>query len=265
MELKRSVELACEKGASCWLTAIPLEQHGFTLHKSAFRDALYLRYGWHPSNLPDICPCGSKFSVDHSLSCPTGGYPSIRHNEVRDLFTNLLTEVCHDVHKEPVLQPLNGEVFQKRCTTSDENARLDIAVSGFWGGHFQRTFFDVRVFNPNASSYKSVQIPSLYKRQEQEKKRRYEERINKVELSSFTPIILACTGGCSKLTSIFFEKTSLTFIGKAPHRVQHNYQLAEMSTVICTPSGLRDVFARMQVQASQNLKGLQHSAGSSRK
>ena len=61
------------------------------------------------------------------------------------------------------------------------------------------------------------------------------------------------------------EKTSLTFIGKAPHRVQHNNQLAEMSTVICTPSGLRDVFARMQVQASQNLKGLQHSAGSSRK
>ncbi|XP_062508509.1 uncharacterized protein LOC134184780 [Corticium candelabrum] len=192
--------------ASCWLTAIPLEQHGFTLHKSAFRDALCLRYGWHPSNLPDICPCGSKFSVDHSLSCPTGGYPSIRHNEVRDLFTNLLTEVCHDVHKEPVLQPLNGEVFQKRCTTSDENARLDIAVSGFWGGHFQRTFFDVRVFNPNASSYKSVQIPSLYKRQEQEKKRRYEERINNVELSSFTPIILACTGGCSKLTSIFLKR-----------------------------------------------------------
>ncbi|XP_062508484.1 uncharacterized protein LOC134184756 [Corticium candelabrum] len=206
VELKRSVELACEKGASCWLTAIPLEQHGFTLHKSAFRDALCLRYGWHPSNLPDICPCGSKFSVDHSLSCPTGGYPSIRHNEVRDLFTNLLTEVCHDVHKEPVLQPLNGEVFQKRCTTSDENARLDIAVSGFWGGHFQRTFFDVRVFNPNASSYKSVQIPSLYKRQEQEKKRRYEERINNVELSSFTPIILACTGGCSKLTSIFLKR-----------------------------------------------------------
>ena len=42
VELKRSVEVACEKGASCWLTAIPLEQHGFTLHKSAFRDALCL-------------------------------------------------------------------------------------------------------------------------------------------------------------------------------------------------------------------------------
>ena len=31
-----------EKGASNWLTVIPIEEHGFTLHKGAFRDALTL-------------------------------------------------------------------------------------------------------------------------------------------------------------------------------------------------------------------------------
>ena len=45
-DLQRSVRAASEKGASAWLTALPIEEHGFALHKVAFRDALALRYGW---------------------------------------------------------------------------------------------------------------------------------------------------------------------------------------------------------------------------
>ena len=30
---------------------------------------------------------------------------------------------------------------------TDDNARLDIAASGFWEGRFERAFFDMRVFN----------------------------------------------------------------------------------------------------------------------
>ena len=43
--LLRSAELATEEGASSWITAIPLDWYGFTLHKGAYRDALCLRYG----------------------------------------------------------------------------------------------------------------------------------------------------------------------------------------------------------------------------
>ena len=78
--LQRSVDLAKEKGASTWLTALPLVEHGFTLHKGAFHDALALRYGWTSSEMPSMCTCGSKFSVEHALSCAKGGFPSIRHN-----------------------------------------------------------------------------------------------------------------------------------------------------------------------------------------
>ena len=46
--LKRSVDLAKEKGASSWLTALPLENQGFALYRSAFRDALALQYNWLP-------------------------------------------------------------------------------------------------------------------------------------------------------------------------------------------------------------------------
>ena len=49
---QRLLHLASEKGSSSWLAALPIESHGLSLHKGAFRDALSLRYGWQPQNLP---------------------------------------------------------------------------------------------------------------------------------------------------------------------------------------------------------------------
>ena len=111
--LKRSMDLAQEKGASSWLTALPIEEFGFALHKGAFHDVLALRYNWQPLHTPSTCGCGAEFSVEHALSCPKGVFPSIRHNEIRDLTANLLhvTEVCSDVCIEPDLQPITGEVL----------------------------------------------------------------------------------------------------------------------------------------------------------
>ena len=44
-DLQRTVQAASEQGASAWLTALPVEQHGFALHKGAFLDAIAFRYG----------------------------------------------------------------------------------------------------------------------------------------------------------------------------------------------------------------------------
>ena len=103
--LKRAMDLAQEKGASSWLTSLPIEEFGFSLHKGAFWDALALRYGWSPLNLPVHCTYGTSFSVQHALSCPKGGFPTLRHNEVQDLTANLMAEVCHNVCTEPHFQP----------------------------------------------------------------------------------------------------------------------------------------------------------------
>ncbi|KAL5460543.1 hypothetical protein EMCRGX_G033995 [Ephydatia muelleri] len=99
--LAHAMDLSQEKGASTWLSVLPLEEYGFALHKGAFRDALALRYGWSPANAPLNCACGTHFSIEHVLSCPKGGYPSIRHNEIRDLTAALLLEVCHNVRLSP--------------------------------------------------------------------------------------------------------------------------------------------------------------------
>ena len=117
------MDLAQEKGASSWLTPLPLEEFSFTLHKGAFRDAIALRYGWQPAYSPSSCACGSNFSVEHALSCPKGGFPTIRHNEIRDLTANLMSEVCQDVCVEPTLQPITGEV---PTAITDDGTRLDI-------------------------------------------------------------------------------------------------------------------------------------------
>ena len=99
--LRLALDLAVERGASTWLTALPLDEYGFALHKSAFQGALALCYGWLPLRAPTHCACGISFSVEHALSCPKGGLPSIRHNEIRDLTATLLTEVCSQVATEP--------------------------------------------------------------------------------------------------------------------------------------------------------------------
>ena len=120
--LCRSLELASEKGSSSWLFAPPVEEHGFALHKESFRHPLCLRYNWLPSHLPTRCVCGESFTVDHSLNCPTGGYPTLRHNELRDLTANLMSEVCHDVCIEPPLQPLTGESMNLASANREDGA-----------------------------------------------------------------------------------------------------------------------------------------------
>ena len=169
-QLQKAVDLAQEKGASIWLTALPLKEHGFTLHRAAFHDAMALRYGWSPSNLPSRCDCGKNNTIDHALSCAKGGFPSIRHNEIRDLTANLLTEVCSEVCIEPHLQPTTPDQLSGATANSQEGARLDVSANGVWGGRFQKTYFDVRVFNPHAPSNKNQTPSACYRKHEREKR-----------------------------------------------------------------------------------------------
>ena len=135
-----TLTLASEKGASSWLSVLPVEKHGFALHKSAFRDALCLWYGWLPSGFPAQCVCGWGFTVDHVMNCPTGGFPTLRHNELRDFTASILTEVCADVRVEPPLQPLTGEHLAFATANVEDGARVDVSAMGFWEVATRRIF-----------------------------------------------------------------------------------------------------------------------------
>ena len=127
-DLRRIVQLSSETGASSWLSVLPIEEHGFALHKGAFRDALCLRYGWLPSGLPAKCVCGHGFTVDHAMNCSSGGFPTLCHNELRDFTAAVLSEVCHDVAVEPVLQPLSGESLRFATANVEDEACVDVSV-----------------------------------------------------------------------------------------------------------------------------------------
>ena len=204
--LKKAMTLAREKGASSWLTTLPIKEHGFCLHKGAFADALALRYGWPPDHMPTNCVCVASFTEEHSLSCPRGGFPSIRHNEIRDLTASLLTEVCHDVCTEPSLQSITDEVMARNSAITTDGARLDIAANGFWGGRFERTYLDVRVFNPYAPSNRQSSIDKCFRKHELEKKRAYDQRIREVEQASFTPLVMSASGGLAKEATNFYKR-----------------------------------------------------------
>eukprot|EP00117_Sycon_ciliatum_P032256 scpid60665/ scgid25052/ len=158
--------------------------------------------------MPSACSCGSQFTIAHALSCPTGGYPSIRHNEIRDVTAGLLKRVATNVSVEPHLEPLSGEQLSLRT------ARLDLAANGIWGGRFERTYIDVRVFNPFAPSNRSSSVSAAYTRHEKAKKRSYEQRLRDVEHASFVPAVFSTTGGMSKCASALYKRIAVLLAEK---------------------------------------------------
>ena len=101
---------------------------------------LALHYSWSPKNLPASCVCGRSNNIEHALSCLNGAFPTILHNDIRDLTAELMLKVCHDVSTEPPLQSLMGEFLSLHIANQDVGARLDIKASGFWGSRFEPTF-----------------------------------------------------------------------------------------------------------------------------
>ena len=130
---------------------------------------------------------------------------------------NLLTEVCSNVCIEPDLQPITGETLTGATSNVQDGARLDIAANGFWGGRFERTYFDVRVFNPHATSNRSINLSSCYRKHESLKKRAYEQRIREVEHASFTPLVLSATGGMAAEATVFYKRLASCLAVKWDH------------------------------------------------
>jgi len=110
------------------------------------------------------------------------------------------------VRVEPLLQPLTGETLRFATANRGDEARVDVAATGFLGCKHQKAFFDVKVLNDNASSYCGTQVSSLYRRFEREKQRKYEQRIREVEMGSFTPLVFSTFSGMGHASILFSTK-----------------------------------------------------------
>ena len=112
----------------------------------------------------------------------------MRHDRIRDLEASILRDVCKDVRIEPELLPIENPVTSNG--NNAEKARLDVSAIGIWNP-MEKTFLDVRIVHPNAKSHKDQPIQQLYKNNENEKKRAYNNRIIQVEKASFTPLVFS--------------------------------------------------------------------------
>ena len=120
------------------------------------------------------------------MICKKGRFISLRHNNLRDIIYELLLDVCKGIENEPMLQPLTGETLKCQPAKTENNARLDVSALSFWC-HDQRTFFNIRVFDPVAPSHAHQSLDAAHSKQGNEKHRRYEDKILHVEHASFTP------------------------------------------------------------------------------
>ena len=173
----------------------------------------------------------------------------MRHNAVRDCFGRFMVEAkCRDVKIEPHLIPVNAENFDRSVNTQEE-ARLDISAVGVWSA-FERTFFDVRVTHPNCDSNVAKPLPQIFAENEQEKKRKYEPRVIEVEKGSFTPVVLATSGGMGPEAENLIQRLADKIAEKTSERrsqiLSHLRTKLRFALLRCTLVALRGVRGKMK-------------------
>ena len=115
---------------------------------------------------------------------------------------------CMHVCIHMYVQPCSGEQFQYRSANVEDGARLDVSAESFWGRDRRLVYFDIKVFNPLASTHASSPLAQCYRRAELDKKRKYDERICEVERGTFSPLVFFLVAWVPQL-QLFTNELSL--------------------------------------------------------
>jgi hypothetical protein len=192
---KRRVKRSQDCGA--WLTVMPSQLNGTELSALEFRDALRIRFGLNPQNLPEQCDgCGARFTVDHAMQCRRGGLVIHRHDDVAGEWHQLCASSLtpSKVSDEPLIPQsrvrteVNGVVHM----TDPPAIRGDVAAHGFW----QRgttTIFDIRVTDTDSRSHRNKDPTKVLAKQAKEKKDKYSDACTQAR-RHFTPLVFSVDG-----------------------------------------------------------------------
>ena len=66
-------------------------------------------------------------------------------------------------------KPLSGEQLSDASANFQDVVRLDVTMNGLWGGRYEKTYLDTRVFNPFAPSNRHSNQSKSYRKHENEK------------------------------------------------------------------------------------------------
>ncbi len=173
----RTIRRGEQTGA--WLSVLPSTVNGTELSAQEFRDALLMRYGIAPPDLPACCDgCEAHFTLQHALGCKKGGLVIFCHNEIRDELVHLAGKALTPsaIRDEPLIRPCRNADKENTCPTrptsekpASKDDRGDILLRGFWARGTD-CIVDVRVTDTDAKSYRHRDPAKVIATQEREKK-----------------------------------------------------------------------------------------------
>ena len=219
---QRSIARKLDFQCSTWLSVIPLESNHFDMSAIEFRDALALRYGRLPVNLPSHCDADDNpFTVDHALNCARGGLIYARHNELRDLNCSLLELAgLKQIISEPILSE-----------SEDEQLRADWAARGFWEPQKQ-ALFDCCIVNADSPSLKEIPIQTIFTQRKNQKQQTYSEAAE-ARRASFNPIIATCDAVFDKEAELYIKRLSAHLSKKWDSSYAHTVGFIRARMQIC--------------------------------
>ena len=103
------------------------------------------------------------------------------------------------------MRPISADIFPNATTNTADDVHLNVKAREFWF-RGQEAYLDVRVFYPNAPSYRSLSLTSAYKCHEDAKKHKYGQHVREIEHGVFTPLVLTSTGGMSQEGTVFYKR-----------------------------------------------------------
>ena len=106
-------------------------------------------------------------------------------------------------------------------------------TQGFWGDDRQCAFFDVRVFDPFAHSYRNVPLTTGYRRNEQEKGRAYDQRVREIKLDCFTPLVFTSSGSMGSSATVMFKRLASLIASKNNKSYSQTMDWLSFSITLC--------------------------------
>ena len=184
-----------------WLNLIPNSRNDTCLSAEEFRDSLRLRLGLDPLALPSRCDgCGAPFTVSHALQCKKGNLVTLRHDDVKAVWEEMLGEGLRPsaVRDEPYLIGRNRD---EAPPPADPDApvpprppdlRGDISAHGFWR-RGRDCIFDVSISDTDGKSYGKREPEKVLASREKTKRKKYRQ-VCEDQRRDFTPLVYSVDG-----------------------------------------------------------------------
>ena len=98
----------------------PSTVYGMELGAQEWCDALFLRYGLEPPDLPTHCDgCQAKFSISHALDCKKGGLVTACHNDLHDGVADLAGKAFTPSHMRDDTLIYSGRAVKRTKDSPD--------------------------------------------------------------------------------------------------------------------------------------------------